>query len=224
MAGQIAELAHRTLRERLPRIDTRRRGSSCSTPRPRCCRRSATGSAVPPRRRLERWGSRSAGHQGRRRRRHRHRHRESPTAPATRIEALTKVWAAGVQAARWARARRAVRRRARPGRPRQGAARPHPARAPRGLRRRRHDGPRQPPRRRPGRDPGRPLRRQHLKARLDGKDARGGFHYWDKGSMATISRFSAVASIGKAAVRRLRRLGAVARRSTWSTSSGSSTG
>ena len=33
--------------------------------------------------------------------------------------------------------------------------------------------------------------------RLDGKDPVGDFEYFDKGSMATISRFSAVASVGK---------------------------
>ena len=33
--------------------------------------------------------------------------------------------------------------------------------------------------------------------RLDGKEPQGHFHYLDKGSMATISRFSAVASIGR---------------------------
>ena len=38
---------------------------------------------------------------------------------------------------------------------------------------------------------------KHLKARLDGKPAPEPFRYFDKGSMATISRFSAVASIGK---------------------------
>ncbi|MFC7487729.1 NAD(P)/FAD-dependent oxidoreductase [Knoellia sp. CPCC 206453] len=38
---------------------------------------------------------------------------------------------------------------------------------------------------------------KHLKARLDGKPAPGPFSYFDKGSMATISRFSAVASVGK---------------------------
>jgi NADH dehydrogenase len=35
-----------------------------------------------------------------------------------------------------------------------------------------------------------------IKRRLDGKPAKGPFEYHDKGSMATISRFSAVASIG----------------------------
>jgi NADH dehydrogenase len=38
---------------------------------------------------------------------------------------------------------------------------------------------------------------KHLKARLDGKPAPEDFSYFDKGSMATISRFSAVASVGK---------------------------
>ena len=38
---------------------------------------------------------------------------------------------------------------------------------------------------------------KHLKARLDGKPAPEPFSYFDKGSMATISRFSAVASVGK---------------------------
>jgi NADH dehydrogenase len=36
-----------------------------------------------------------------------------------------------------------------------------------------------------------------IKRRLAGQDPRGPFEYHDKGSMATISRFSAVASIGK---------------------------
>ncbi|RYU10700.1 NAD(P)/FAD-dependent oxidoreductase [Nocardioides iriomotensis] len=33
--------------------------------------------------------------------------------------------------------------------------------------------------------------------RIEGKPAQGPFNYWDKGSMATISRFSAVAMVGK---------------------------
>src|SRR3954470_8061775 len=36
-----------------------------------------------------------------------------------------------------------------------------------------------------------------IKRRIAGKPAAGPFHYFDKGSMATISRFSAVADIGK---------------------------
>jgi NADH dehydrogenase len=38
---------------------------------------------------------------------------------------------------------------------------------------------------------------KQIKARLDGKPATEPFHYFDKGSMATISRFRAVALIGK---------------------------
>jgi NADH dehydrogenase len=37
-----------------------------------------------------------------------------------------------------------------------------------------------------------------IRRRLDGKEPKGPFEYFDKGSMATISRFSAVASVGKA--------------------------
>jgi NADH:quinone reductase (non-electrogenic) len=36
-----------------------------------------------------------------------------------------------------------------------------------------------------------------IKRRLDGKETGQPFHYFDKGSMATISRFSAVASVGR---------------------------
>ena len=116
-----------------------------------------------------------------------------------RINAATKIWAAGVQAsplgrmlgeqsgAEVDRAGRVVR-----------AARPDPARAPRGARRRRHDGAGQAARRRPGRDPGRPLRRRPDQAparRQGSRRARSSYH--DKGSMATISRFPAVADIGR---------------------------
>ena len=77
-----------------------------------------------------------------------------------RIEAVTKIWAAGVQAsAARADALRADRCRARPRRPDRGQPRPHPARAPRGVRRRRHDLPGQPARCRAGGDPGREVRR-----------------------------------------------------------------
>ncbi|MGB7819564.1 MAG: NAD(P)/FAD-dependent oxidoreductase [Ornithinibacter sp.] len=38
---------------------------------------------------------------------------------------------------------------------------------------------------------------KEITGRLDGKEPQGPFEYFDKGSMATISRFSAVASIGK---------------------------
>jgi NADH dehydrogenase len=36
-----------------------------------------------------------------------------------------------------------------------------------------------------------------IKRRVDGRPPQGPFHYFDKGSMATISRFHAVADIGK---------------------------
>ncbi|HSU75288.1 MAG TPA: FAD-dependent oxidoreductase, partial [Terrabacter sp.] len=39
---------------------------------------------------------------------------------------------------------------------------------------------------------------EQIMRRLDGREPKGPFEYFDKGSMATISRFSAVASVGKA--------------------------
>ena len=54
------------------------------------------------------------------------------------------------------------------------------------------------PGRRAGRDPGREVRRQGDQAAgSTGKPPQKPFHYFDKGSMATISRFRAVAMIGK---------------------------
>ena len=51
MAGQIAELAHRTLSRDFRYINTRQRARCCSsTPPRRCCRRSAPSSARRPRR------------------------------------------------------------------------------------------------------------------------------------------------------------------------------
>ncbi len=38
---------------------------------------------------------------------------------------------------------------------------------------------------------------KEIRHRLEGKPSQGPFSYWDKGSMATISRFSAVAMVGK---------------------------
>ncbi|WP_278258633.1 FAD-dependent oxidoreductase [Nocardioides convexus] len=78
-----------------------------------------------------------------------------------RIDAVAKVWAAGVQANPLGKqALRADRRPARPRRPDLGQPGPHAARLPGGLRRRRHDLPRQPPGCRAGRDPGCQVRRQ----------------------------------------------------------------
>ena len=78
-----------------------------------------------------------------------------------RILAVTKIWAAGVQASSLGRTLAAAERRAaRPRRPDRRQPRPHAPGPPRGVRGRRHDRPRQPPRRRPGRHPGSQVRRQ----------------------------------------------------------------
>ena len=50
-----------------------------------------------------------------------------------------------------------------------------------------------------------------IRRRLKGKTAQPPFKYFDKGSMATISRFNAVANVGPVPVRRVHRLVAVAR-------------
>ena len=71
---------------------------------------------------------------------------------------------AGVTARR--DARRSDRRRGRPGRSHRHAARPHAARAPRGVRGRRHGDAEQPPRRRRGRDARQPARGEHDRAPL----------------------------------------------------------
>ena len=78
-----------------------------------------------------------------------------------------------------------------------GAARPHAARPPRGLRRRRHGHPRQAARRRRGRHAGRPPRRQHDRRVASRGEPALPFRYRDLGSVATIGRFRAVASIRK---------------------------
>ena len=59
MAGQIAELAHRTLQRDFRAINTRRRASSWSTRPARCCRRSARSWARRRKTELERSASRS---------------------------------------------------------------------------------------------------------------------------------------------------------------------
>ena len=83
------------------------------------------------------------------------------TARVERIEAVTKMWAAGVQASSLtATLSEQTGAPARPRRPDRRQPRPHPARPPRGVRRRRHDRPRPPARRRAGRDPGREVRRE----------------------------------------------------------------
>ena len=53
---------------------------------------------------------------------------------------------------------------------------------------------------------------KQIKASLDGKSPseRVPFKYFDKGSMATISRFSAVAKVGKLEISGLHRVGCLA--------------
>ena len=95
-------------------------------------------------------------------------------------------------------ARRADRRPARPRRPDQREPRPHAAGPPRGVRGRRHDRPRPPARRRAGRDPGREVRRQGDQAparRASRRRSRSSTS--TRAAMATICRFRAVAMVGK---------------------------
>ncbi len=162
MAGQIAELAHRTLKNDFRRIDPTQARiilvDAVDTVLPSFGER--LGGAA--RRRLHRdGGRRAAGHHGHRRRRHRASRSPTPDGSSTRIEALTKVWAAGVQASplggQIAEQSGAATR---PRRARPGAARPHRAGSPRGVRGRRHDVPRQAARSCAGRHPGRPVRRE----------------------------------------------------------------
>ena len=84
----------------------------------------------------------------------------TPTAPHVHPVRLQGVGGGGVRLARWASAGRARRHRGRPRRSGAGQSRPHAARSPGGLRRRRPDGPEQPPGRRAGGDPGWPARCQ----------------------------------------------------------------
>ena len=98
---------------------------------------------------------------------------------------------------------RAVRHRDRPGGPGQGAPRPVDPRPPQRLRHRRHGVRRRRARHGAGRDPGRQVRRQDHPER--GQGARARHHpeaartvqYFDKGSMATVSKYNAVAQVGK---------------------------
>ena len=99
MAGQIAELAHRTLKPRLPpRSTPTTPGSSWSTPPARCCRRSAPSSARWTAKELEKLGVEvmlgamvtDVDERGL--------EVKDKDGRVERIDAVTKVWAAGVQA------------------------------------------------------------------------------------------------------------------------------
>ena len=117
-----------------------------------------------------------------------------------RIEAVTKIWAAGVQAV-------PLRQDARPSRParpldRAGRIGVNPDLTlpglPRGVRGRRHDRPRPPARAsRRSRSRARSTPPRRSSAGSAGKPPQKPFHYFDKGDLATISRFRAVALIGK---------------------------
>ena len=216
MAGQIAELAHRTLQARLPRRSTPARpGSILLDAAPQVlppfgaqARREDQGDAREARRRGP---ARRDGHRRRRARASRCRTR---TARAERIEAVTKIWAAGVQASPLGQTLAEQT-----GAPLDRAGRisvnpdltlPGP---PRGVRGRRHDRPRPPARRRAGRDPGREVRRQGDRAAgSTGKPPQKPFKYFDKGSMATISPVPRGRDGRQAPAHRLRRLADVAGR------------
>ena len=122
-----------------------------------------------------------------------------------RIESACKVWSAGVSASPLGRDLAApVGHRDRPGRPRQGQARSVDPRTPERLRRRRHGrSSRACPawRRAPSRAASTSRRSSRTRSRPrehgNRPKPREPFQYFDKGSMATVSRFNAVAQIGK---------------------------
>ena len=162
MAGQIAELAHRTLRKDFRRINTREARIILLDAAPQVLPPfgaklgPATQAVAGEARR--RGAARRDGH-----RRRRAGHRSSQTKDGQRRPDRGGHQGLGRrrpgQPARQD-ARRAERRPARPRRPDRGEPRPDAARPPRGLRGRRHDRARQPPGCRAGGDPGREVRRQ----------------------------------------------------------------
>ena len=199
MAGQIAELAHRTLRRDFRAIDTREARVILLDAAPRVLPSFGDRLGGAARSRLEKMGVEvelgakvvgvdSTGLEI-----------EKADGTKQRIESATKVWAAGVQASELATVLaaqsdaeldRAGRVRVLPdltlpGRPEvyvvgdMMALDNLPGVAQVAIQGARYAA-------------------KHLKARLDGTSAPEPFRYFDKGSMATISRFSAVASIGKA--------------------------
>ena len=145
---------------RLPSINTRHARVILSTPPTRCCRRSARSWVARPSG-LERLGVEvllgamvtELDERG---------HHAQPlrTASRERIAAVTKVWAAGVQAVVPGRTLSEQTGAPLDRAGRIGSTRPHPAGPPGGLRRRRHDRPRPSARRRAGGHPGRAVRRE----------------------------------------------------------------
>ena len=197
MAGQIAELAHRTLRKRLPQHRTRHRPRHPAGRRPR--RAAAFGEKLGgrPRRQLTDRRRGAARRHGHRRRRERA-SRSGTDGRRAGSPAVTKIWAAGVQAsplgaqlaeqsgAEVDRAGRIARH-----------AGPDPAGPPRGLRRRRHDRARQAARSRPGRIQGARYAAEAIRRRLAGKAAAGAVPLPRQGLDGDDLAVQAVADIGK---------------------------
>ena len=161
MAGQIAELAHRTLKRDFRAINTHTA---------RVVLVDAAPQVLPPfGAKLGAWTAKRARGARRRGDARRDGHRRRRARPRGEVQGRPGRADRGRhqglgrrRAGQPARqdAGRADRRPAGPRRPDRRQPRPHAARLSRGLRRRRHDRPRQPARRRPGRDPGRQVRRQ----------------------------------------------------------------
>ena len=166
LAGQIRELAVRSLTRRVPELRSRdgarapgRRGQGAA----RDLRRQPLGQgparARPARCRARDGRTRRRDRRGRSRRRNRRRHRTDRGAHR-RVGRGSR----GVAARR--RACQGVRRRSRPGRAHRGASRPHTAGPPRGVRGRRHGDARSSSRRRRGRDAGQSARGRDDRAPL----------------------------------------------------------
>ncbi len=161
MAGQIAELAHRTLKRDFRRINTREARVILLDAAPQVLPPFGNKLGARAQKDLEGLGVEvklgamvtDVDERGI--------EVQNKDGSRERIEAVTKVWAAGVAGQpAGPPARRADRCASGPRRPDRREPRPHPARTPRGVRGRRHDLAGQPPGRRPGRDPGREVRRQ----------------------------------------------------------------
>ena len=114
-----------------------------------------------------------------------------------RLDALTKIWSAGVQASPLG-SMLAAQAGVEPTRTGQVPVEPdctlpgHPG----GLRRRRPDDARPPARARGGRDPVGPARREQIRRRLDGDAEPRPFRYRDLGSLAAVSRYYAIGERG----------------------------
>ncbi len=198
MAGQIAELAHRTLKNDFRRIDPRQSRiilvDALDTVLPSfgerlggAARRRLTDMGVDVRLGqrvvdVDATGITVADHDG----------------GSTRIEALTKVWAAGVQASPLGRQ---IADQSGAGLDRAGRVEVQPDLTVPGHPEVFVVGDMMALDRLPGvaqvAIQGARFAARQITDRLDGKETKPRFEYFDKGSMATISRFSAVASIGR---------------------------